>query len=159
MNRRSALSGLRHSTAAICLGTICLMGSWNALAREVQVGRYASLSPAPTEAQVHLLSTIVTVNLPARVSNVGGAVQHLLKGSGYRLAAEAAADPDRLHLLRLPLPEPHRHLGPMSLQDALETLGGPAYRLVEDPLHRLISFERCAVPGRAPLSRQDPDRS
>ena len=31
----------------------------------------------------------------------------------------------------------------MPLHDALETLGGPAFRLVEDPLHRLVSFERC----------------
>ena len=47
-------------------------------------------------------------------------------------------------LFALPLPEVHRQLGPMSLQQALETLAGPAFQLVEDPVHRLVAFERCA---------------
>ena len=46
----------------------------------------------------------------------------------------------------------------MPLQDALETLGGPAFRLVEDPLHRLVSFERCASLKRSPSNTRDPDR-
>jgi type IV pili sensor histidine kinase/response regulator len=33
----------------------------------------------------------------------------------------------------------------MSLQSALETLAGPAFRLVEDPVHRLVTFERCGL--------------
>ncbi len=81
-----------------------------------------------------------------------------IRGSGYRLATEAAADPMRSDLLGFPLPEAHRSLGPMSLQDALETLGGSAFRLVEDPLHRLVSFERCASLKRSPSNTRDPDR-
>jgi type IV pili sensor histidine kinase/response regulator len=42
----------------------------------------------------------------------------------------------------------------MPLHEALETLGGPAFRLVEDPLHRLVSFERCG--SRMPLSSNNP---
>jgi len=30
------------------------------------------------------------------------------------------------------------------LRDALETVAGPAFHLVQDPFHRLITFERCA---------------
>jgi conjugative transfer region protein (TIGR03748 family) len=112
-------------------------------ARDVQVGRYASLIAAPTEAQSNLLSKMVKVQFPSRVKTVGAAIQHLLRGSGYRLAGVSAADPARFDLLNFPLPTAHRSLGPMTIQDALETLGGPAFRLVEDPLHRLVSFESC----------------
>jgi len=31
----------------------------------------------------------------------------------------------------------------MMLRDALETLAGPAFQLVQDPAHRLVTFERC----------------
>ena len=114
------------------------MGSADLLAGDIQVGSYASVRAAPTVAQTNLLSTLVTVEFPARVRTVGEAVQHVLRGSGYRLAAEIEAGPARFDLLGFPLPETHRSLGPMSLQDALETLGGPAFRLVED----LLAFQR-----------------
>jgi type IV pili sensor histidine kinase/response regulator len=64
----------------------------------------------------------------------------------------------RSDLLGFPLPEAHRSLGPMSLQHALETLAGPAFRLVEDPLHRLVSFERCGSLRRSSSSKNHPDR-
>lgn len=117
-----------------------------ALADEIQVGRYATVRPAPTLEQANLLAATVSVQFPASVVRVGQAVEHLLRPSGYRLASDAVADPTRAVLLGLALPEPHRILGPMPLRTALETLAGPAFRLVEDPLHRLVSFERCAPP-------------
>ena len=96
---------------------------------------------------MRLLSAIVRVEFPGSVTRVGQAVEHLLRPSGYRLSPQHAAEPTRQSLLNLPLPEPHRTLGPMPLKTALETLVGPAFRLVEDPVHRLVSFERC-VPAR-----------
>ena len=125
-----------------------------ACADEVQVGRYATVQAIPTSAQVHLLSAMVRVQFPASVVSVGQAVEHLLKPSGYRLALEDTADPSRRTLLNLPLPEPHRVLGPMPLHTALETLAGPAFRLVEDPVHRLVSFERCG-----PINNGQPSQS
>ena len=113
------------------------------LAREIQVGRYATLRPVPTEEQARLLAPIVNVQFPASIGSVGQAVAYLLQPSGYRLSGSSTADPTRTILLDLPIPEPHRVLGPMPLQTALETLAGPAFRLVEDPVHRLVSFERC----------------
>ncbi len=55
-------------------------------------------------------------------------------------------------MFALPLPAVHRSLGPMTLRDALKTLAGPAFNLVQDPVHRLITFERCST-GR--LAVQD----
>ena len=141
------------------LGSFCLTGSADLLAGDIQVGRYASVRAAPTEAQANLLSSTVTVAFPSRVGTVGEAVRHVLSGSGYRLVAETGAGSARSDLLGFPLPEAHRSLGPMSLQDALETLGGPAFRLVEDPLHRLVSFERCPTPRRPPTNPHQPNRS
>jgi len=30
----------------------------------------------------------------------------------------------------------------------METLAGPAFRLIHDPVHRLVSFELCTSAGR-----------
>ena len=119
------------------------------LAEEVQVGRYASVPAQPTLGQADLLAVLVTVEFPAEVSTVGKAVNHLLLRSGYRLAGGNAADPAQAGLLRLPLPAAHRALGPLHLRTALATLAGPAFVLVEDPVHRLVSFEVCGPDGKA----------
>ena len=144
-HRHSPFSSLPRQQIVPALALLISVNA--ACADEVQVGRYATMQAVPTSAQVHLLSAMVRVQFSASVVSVGQAVDHLLQPSGYRLASETAADPSRRTLLNLPLPEPHRTLGPMPLQTALETLAGPAYRLVEDPVHRLVSFERCG-PGQ-----------
>ena len=86
MQRQPTRIRARQTGTALCLAAIGFLSSGDLLARDVQVGRYASLIAAPTEAQTNLLSRMVTVKLPSRVKTVGGAVQHLLRGSGYRLA-------------------------------------------------------------------------
>ena len=141
IHRHSPFSSLPRQQFALALALLITVNG--AFADEVQVGRYATVRAVPTLSQVYLLSAIVRVQFPASVVSVGQAVEHLLRPSGYRLASEAAADPSQRTLLNLPLPEPHRTLGPLPLQTALETLAGPAFRLVEDPVHRLVSFERC----------------
>jgi type IV pili sensor histidine kinase/response regulator len=122
---------------------------------EVQVGRYATLPALPSQAQIQLLSAIVHVAFPTSVITVGQAVDYLLQPSGYRLSPQGTAEPIRETLLNLPLPEPHRALGPMPLKTALETLAGPAFRLVEDPVHRLVSFERCEPKGHGSSGRSE----
>ena len=119
-----------------------------AYASDVQVGRYSLLSAEPTEAQTDLLGTTVTVHFPVQIQTVGEAVGHLLQRSGYRLADTAALAPETLDLFALPLPSVHRQLGPMPLRRALKTLAGPTFHLVQDPVHRLIAFERCSFDWR-----------
>ncbi len=109
------------------------------------MGRYSLSTPTPTAAQTDLLSTVLTLRMPEAVQTVGEAVRHLLHRSGYRLAPTAVHSPDTLHLFSLPLPMVHRTLGPLSLREALWVLAGPAFALVQDPVHRLIAFERCAL--------------
>lgn len=130
---------------ALSVAGICTLASMNLQANEIQAGRYSMLSATPTKAQADLLATTVTVQFPERILNIGEAVRHLLQRSGYRLASPEASGQDIDSLFALPLPAVHRNLGPMTLQDALETLAGPEFHLVQDPVHRLITFEHCAV--------------
>ncbi|MCG5526505.1 hypothetical protein LRB11_16500 [Ectothiorhodospira haloalkaliphila] len=119
------------------------LGSTTAAASgDVRVGRYQTLAPIPTAEQVRPLSVIVDVRFPRRsVQTVGDAVRHLLPPSGFALADAAHADPYRPVLLNQPLPEVHRHLGPLPLDQALATLAGEAWQVSLDPVHRLVSFE------------------
>ena len=136
----------KHHPAGIlaaCLTGICVSVIPGLQASEVQVGRYSLLSAIPTEAQAELLATTVTVQLPERIQSVGEAVRYVLQRSGYRLAHAESIDPQAMALLSLPLPVVHRSLGPLTLQQALQTLAGPTFHLVQDPVHRLIAFERC----------------
>ena len=115
---------------------------------EVQVGRYQTVMLQPDENQVDLLSAVVTRNLPEHINTVGQAVATLLDGSGYSLLSVDLAEPYRTLLFSLPLPEVQRQLGPLSLRQALELLTGPAFRLVIDPVYRLVSFELVAATAR-----------
>lgn len=132
-----AISGLFAASLATADNT----GTSNAGTSEVQVGRYQSVIMRPDENQVDLLSVVITRNLPEHVNTVGQAITHLLEGSGYRLLSPKLAEPYRVLLFALPLPHAQRRLGPISLRQALELLGGPAFRLLIDPTYRLVSFE------------------
>ena len=114
-------------------------------AGELQVGRYSIGAMAPLPTQVAPLSANVAVRFPKPVRTVGDAVQHLLDDSGYRLAGTPGS---AAHiLLAQPLPGVHRVLGPLRLDQALQTLAGPIFQLVQDPLHRRIAFEPCTGQG------------
>ncbi len=135
----------KHPVSLIAIGVagICTFASMNLQAKDRQVGRYSSLATTPTEAQTELLATTMTLRFPSRIQTVGEAARYLLQRSGYRLARVESIGPDTVALFALPLPAVHRSLGPMMLRDALEMLAGSAFHLVQDPVHRLVTFERC----------------
>ena len=130
---------------AICIAGLCTLTSLNLRAEDAQVGRYSVIAAVPTEAQADLLATTLTIRFPERIRTLGESVRYLLQRSGYRLASSRSAGPNTATLFALPLPAVHRSLGPMTLRDALKTLAGPAFNLVQDPVHRLITFERCST--------------
>ena len=137
-----AISGLL-AASLVTAGNIetSRAGTSSAGTGEVQVGRYQSVRMRPDENQVDLLSVVVTRNFPEHVNTVGAAVTLLLEGSGYRLLSKKLAESNRIHLFAMPLPEVQRQVGPLSLRQALELVGGPAHRLVIEPTYRLLSFE------------------
>lgn len=99
-------------------------------------GGYAIISEAPVGADL-----AQTVYVQVRGRTVLEGLLEILRGTGYRLAAEGAADPEIGRLYRQPYPEVQRSVGPVELGAALERLAGPAWRLVTDPVNRLVSFE------------------
>lgn len=109
--------------------------------QQMRVERYSTRILGPDHAETDLLSTIIETRFPIVIKTVGEAVTAVLKRSGYRLTTGAGTDPTAKVLLSLPLPAAHRELNPMSLNTALSTLGAPAYRLVIDLVHRLVSYE------------------
>ena len=110
--------------------------------KPVQVGRYSTINPTPTPEQQHLLHVIIRVTIPNEKRTVGETIDYLLRRSGYSLAQPLAQDPKVEQLFQKRLPEVHRNLGPMTLEDALLTVVGQAFRLDVDPVHRLVAFER-----------------
>ncbi|MCB1863231.1 MAG: hypothetical protein KDI47_16095, partial [Gammaproteobacteria bacterium] len=130
---------------AVCIAGLCVLASVNLKADDAQVGRYSVIAAVPTKAQTDLLATTLTIRFPERIQTLGESVRYLLQRSGYRLAKIESIGPDTVNLFGLPLPAVHRSLGPMTLRDALKTLAGPAFNLVQDPIHRLVTFERCST--------------
>ena len=131
------------AVTVLSLAGLCSGATANPQTGAIQVGRYSLWASTPTEAQVELLAATVTVQFPERIQTVGAAVRHALQGSGYRLAEAQATAPGTAGLFALPLPAVHRSLGPTPLRAVLETLAGPAFHLVQDPVHRLVSFDGC----------------
>ncbi len=130
------------STAFLCATALLLSAPSRGADGEARVGRYRTLEPVATTAQADPLAAVIDLSFPRpAVSTVGDALQHLLARSGYRLAGDKASDPAMQRLLVLPLSEVHRQLGPITLRNAFRTLAGDSFRLVIDPVHRLVSFE------------------
>ena len=108
-----------------------------------QVDRYSELTAGPTLEQRDLLAATVAVSIPNNIASLGGALRWIMRDSGYRLAADSAIPPEVHSMLKLPLPAGHRRLGPMPLKEVLALMVGPEFHIVQDPVHRLVSFERC----------------
>ena len=146
--KRSVLRYMHPRIATVAVAAVlCIVVSVNLQANDIQVGRYSLYTATPTQAQRDLLAVTATVRFPDGIQTVGEAVRYLLQGSGYRLAETESIGPEAMGLFALPLPTVHQQMGPMTLRAALETLAGPAFNLVQDPVHRLITYERCALDG------------
>ena len=118
-------------------------------APSIQTGRYSAVLAKPTWPQRHILDVTVTVTVPEDRHTIGQSIRYLLRRSGYRLSA--SLQPDSRQLLDKPLPAIHRRLGPMTLKDALTVLMAPAFVLVDDPVHRVIHYEK--VKGQVQSAR------
>ncbi|MCY3884579.1 MAG: pili assembly chaperone [Gammaproteobacteria bacterium] len=110
---------------------------------EVQVGRYSSVRPVPIAEQADVFQSISKIEFPDTVTTVGDAIRHVLDPEGYQIASGNKIAGEMKVLLDLQLPKTHRSLEPMSLKSILETLAGPVWFVVQDPVHRLVAFELC----------------
>jgi type IV pili sensor histidine kinase/response regulator len=134
-----------------CTGTaIASHATWaaqplgSAIGVQTQIGRYSVIAAMPTAGQQDLLSVTKPITIPGDIDSVGEALHWMLRDSGYRLAADAVLSEEAKAMLALPLPAVHRRFEPMPLQTVMGLMIGPAFHLIQDPVHRLIAFERCA---------------
>jgi type IV pili sensor histidine kinase/response regulator len=141
MGNNQSIRPIAVIAAVVVLGPV----STYVAGSEARVARYSEISLLPSEAQRDPLLSPVHQRVPDELIVIGDTVDWLLGPSGYRLASAFTGDPERGMLLALPLPDVHRTLEGLPIRTALQTLAGPAFRLVEDPVHRLISFEQCGV--------------
>lgn len=108
---------------------------------QVQTGRYSAIVAVPTTPQHQLLQVIISIAVPDYIRTVRETIRYVLKRSGYQLSEPKKHQDELAELFAKKLPEVHRHIGPMTLEDALTILTTPAFVLVEDPVHRLISYQ------------------
>ena len=132
---------MSNTILTLIIGGMLMSGFAAQAEAPYRVSRYAVMEPVATAEQADVLSVVVSLDFPDPITTVGGAIEHLLLRSGYRMADPWASDPALPRLWRLPLPLVHRHLGPIRIDNALSTLAGPAWDLVVDPVNRLISFD------------------
>ncbi len=104
------------------------------------ISRYMTVNPSATQAQRNPMKGVIPhINFRHNIKTVGQALQNILKDSGYKLTR---FHPDKHvnSLLRLPLPHIHRNMGPLTLEEALNTLAGEPWQLAVDPISRLVTF-------------------
>ncbi|MCK4842399.1 MAG: hypothetical protein KAT04_11065, partial [Methylococcales bacterium] len=84
---------------------------------------------------------IISIAVPEYIRTVRETIRYVLKRSGYQLSEPKQYQNELVELFAKQLPEVHRYIGPMTLEDALTILTTPEFFLVEDPVHRLISYQ------------------
>ena len=110
-------------------------------AQTAQTGRYSYVAVGAQATQVDPLLAIIDVRLPSGITTVEEAVNYLLRRSGFNLLPPDPGDPAVCYLLSQPLPEVHRRLGPISLREALLTLGGKAFLVNVDYVYRKVGYQ------------------
>ena len=141
MKKKSLVSAM-FLVASATAANICLAGTSSTNSVEmIQSGRYTHVRNIPTVDQKNPLKVVVKTRIPQSVRTVRSAIEFLLARSGFTLADEVVLSEEAKILMGLPLPQIHRSLGPITLDEALQTLSGDAYELVVDPIHRRVTFE------------------
>ena len=107
----------------------------------LKVSRYVTLTASASDTQKNPLSAVMpSLAFGQHVETVLDALQILLSGSGYRIA-NYHPDPRVHQLFNLSLPAVHRHMGPMSVEEGLNTLSGSPWMLTVDPVNRLVTYQ------------------
>lgn len=103
--------------------------------------RYTTEQVGATPSQKELLNNTLRIHIPDHIKTVGEAIEHVLNPFGYRLFVDKTEVEEQYLLLILPLPKPHRELGPITLNEALSVLGGDSFTVVINPVTRRVFFQ------------------
>lgn len=111
-------------------------------ANVTQVNRYATVANKPLAAQINPLLAVQQIHFPQEVKTIGQAVEWWLRYSGFMLVAKEKQPESLQAVMRQPLPQIDRNLGPLTVRDGLEVLvGQQVFTLVEDSLLRQVNFQ------------------
>lgn len=125
---------------AIVLFVVLLSGVANASA-DVQIARYTTYSPVPSMQERDPLSSVVQMIFPKNILTLDQAFDYLIRRTGYKMAPLENSDPLLPLLLVSEVPQVHREIGPITVEDAMKTLAGEPWEFVIDPVNRYVSFE------------------
>lgn len=107
-----------------------------------QISRYATVENKPLAAQINPLDAVQLIHFPQDVQTIGQALNYWLKYSGFHLAPDDKLSSNLKLVLKQPLPQVHRHLGPLTVKDGLEVLvGKPIFTLLSNLLIREVNFK------------------
>lgn len=137
----------RFNLSLISLFSLAVVSSH--AANVTQVNRYATVDNKPLPAQVNLLLAVQHIHFPQEIKTVGQAIEYWLRYSGLRLAEQGKQSASLQTLMHQPLPQIHRHLGPLTVKDGLEVLATKdVFSLTHDPLLREINFKFRNTPAQ-----------
>jgi type IV pili sensor histidine kinase/response regulator len=104
----------------------------------VDSSRYVEVDISPERQEIDPLRVIIDFSFPQGIETVGEAIYLLIEPSGYRLDIK---ENDIVYLLfEMPLPQIHKHLGPVRFNEAVAILSGKGFTPNFDETLRLISF-------------------
>ncbi|HHT9843871.1 TPA: hypothetical protein ACT9I4_001988 [Legionella pneumophila] len=105
------------------------------------ISRYASVDNKPLASQINPLKAVQQVHFPQQIQTIGEAIEHWLQYSGFHLAPENKQLESLKIILKQPLPQVDRTLGPLSIEDGLTVLVGQnLFFLTHDDLLREVNF-------------------
>lgn len=108
---------------------------------QTQVGRYLTVANVPFNEQKNLMRQTIQVRFPQNVQTIGEAINYVLRFSGYSLIPAMHRNEALKIILTKSLPAIDRNYGPMSLRDALNTLVGEPFDVIQDPINRTVDFQ------------------
>lgn len=138
------------------LGEVCLMkgiltinavfgllASMSAEAKDItQISRYATVENKPLAAQINPLIALQQVHFPKAVTTIGQALEYWMHYSGFSLVETGQQSDSLQSVLKRPLPQVLRALGPLTVKDGAEVLvGKPVFSLTENFMERTINFK------------------
>jgi len=107
-------------------------------AEYIQSSRYVEVDISPQIQQLEPLQVVIDFSFPQGIKTVGEAIYLLISPSGYKL--DISENDIAYVLFAMPLPEVHRHLGPIRFKDAVSVLSGKGFIPNFDETIRHISF-------------------
>jgi len=91
-----------------------------------------------TQEQKKPLETVVTLELPMDITNVGQAMNYVLQNSGFHLQPLSETSSDTIYLYTIDLPLGHRLFYQATINQIIETLAGEGYEVVVNHVRREI---------------------